>query len=431
MSDIAIRAEGLSKRYRLGEHSGYGSIREDLSTAFRRLFSLGERRKDPRNLWALEDVSFELRQGEALGIIGRNGAGKSTLLKLLSRITEPTRGRAEIRGRVGSLLEVGTGFHPELTGRENIFLNGTILGMRRNEIARKFDEIVEFAEVARFVDTPVKRYSSGMYLRLAFSVAAHLEPEILLVDEVLAVGDVAFQKKCLGRMNEFAQQGRTVVFVSHTLAMIKQLCHQCIRLESGRLVDSGDSQRVVDDYVKVLYGSGEGRDIEEQIAQLSEDAAFRLRSLRVVQDGEPAFTLSNGKAIRLEIEYDLLQDLEGFHVLFRLAKTDGVVLFESMHDGQLGRTMNQSAGRYVSTATIPANVLNESTYVLTLNAGIHNIRPCLTPPISVTLDVFRDGLVNSTYPAYVSPGVMLLDIDWRTTNLLEGSDWPVSTATVP
>jgi lipopolysaccharide transport system ATP-binding protein len=215
MSELSIRAESLSKRYRIGLAQGrHDTLRDTLAAGLSRLRRPSEEARRAAEIWALRDVSFEVRQGEVVGIIGRNGAGKSTLLKILSRITEPTAGRAHIHGRVGSLLEVGTGFHPELTGRENIFLNGAILGMRRHEIERKFDEIVDFAEIERFLDTPVKRYSSGMYVRLAFAVAAHLEPEILLVDEVLAVGDAAFQKKCLGKMGDVAREGRTVLFVS-------------------------------------------------------------------------------------------------------------------------------------------------------------------------------------------------------------------------
>ncbi len=244
MSDFAIRVEGLGKRYRIGERERYRALRDTLADAvkapLRRLRSPRTPHVVDNTIWALRDVSLEVAPGEVLGVIGHNGAGKSTLLKILSRITEPTEGRAEVRGRVGSLLEVGTGFHPELTGRENIYLNGAILGMKRSEITRRFDDMVAFAGVERFIDTPVKRYSSGMYLRLAFAVAAHLEPEILLVDEVLAVGDAAFQKKCLGRMSDVAREGRTVLFVSHNLPSIENLCQRVVVVDGGRLVMQGD-----------------------------------------------------------------------------------------------------------------------------------------------------------------------------------------------
>ena len=242
MADVAIKVEGLGKRYRIGAAERYSTFRDTIVNAARTLiraitpFSSRPRPAGKPTIWALKDVSFDVNRGEAIGVIGRNGAGKSTLLKVLSRITEPTEGTVELTGRVGSLLEVGTGFHPELSGRENIFLNGAILGMSRAEINRKFDEIVAFSEVEKFLDTPVKRYSSGMYTRLAFAVAAHLEPEILIVDEVLAVGDVVFQKKCLGKMNNVAKQGRTVLFVSHNLAAIRTLCTSAILMYDGRLL---------------------------------------------------------------------------------------------------------------------------------------------------------------------------------------------------
>ena len=249
---VAIQAEGIGKRYRMGQFAGgYGLLSEALTKRLRRESPPAEQRE----FWALRDVSFELEQGDTLGILGRNGAGKSTLLKVLSRVTPPTAGRAVLRGRVGTLLEVGTGFHPELTGRENVALNGAILGMRSGEIARKFDEIVDFAGVERFIDTPVKRYSSGMYLRLAFSVAAHLEPEILIVDEVLAVGDAAFQRKCLEKMSEVSGQGRTVVFVSHNTAAVENLCRTAIVLDHGRLVFQGRATDAIDAYMADIISS--------------------------------------------------------------------------------------------------------------------------------------------------------------------------------
>ncbi|HUF01674.1 MAG TPA: ABC transporter ATP-binding protein, partial [Gaiellaceae bacterium] len=256
----AIAVEGLSKRYRIGEfHSAYGTLRDTISDGARRVLRR-DHRAHYEEIWALRDVSFEVDEGEVLGIVGRNGAGKSTLLKILTRITTPTAGTATIRGRVGSLLEVGTGFHPELTGRENIFLNGSVLGMKQGEIQRKFSEIVEFAGVEKFIDTPVKRYSSGMSVRLAFAVAAHLEPEILLVDEVLAVGDAEFQRRCLGRMEDISMTGRTVFFVSHNMQALTQLCNRAIWLDKGEIVLDGLSSEVVARYLQSGYGTGSVRE---------------------------------------------------------------------------------------------------------------------------------------------------------------------------
>ena len=261
-----IKVENLGKRYRIGQREPYLTVRDSITRAIvapwhglRSRLAGKVRMAEPPHIWALREVNFEVMPGEVLGVIGRNGAGKSTLLKVLSRITEPTTGRVDLYGRVGSLLEVGTGFHPELTGRENIYLSGSIMGMRRAEIARKFDQIVTFAEIEQFVDTPVKRYSSGMYVRLAFAVAAHLDPEILLVDEVLAVGDVAFQKKCLGKMSAVASEGRTVIFVSHNMASIESLCSACLMFRGGRLKSSGKPREIIGQYIanELSRSSGE------------------------------------------------------------------------------------------------------------------------------------------------------------------------------
>ncbi len=307
MGEIAIRAEGLGKRYELGEQlTQYGRLSETITEAvarpFRRLRGqLPSETGERGELWALRDVDLTLNVGEVLGVIGRNGAGKTTLLKLLSRITEPTTGYAELHGRVASLLEVGTGFHPELTGRENIFLNGAILGMPRQETARKFDEIVAFAEVERFIDTPVKRYSSGMYLRLAFAVAAHLEPDILIVDEVLAVGDAAFQKKSLGRMRDAAQGGKTVLFVSHQLSAVRRLCDRCIWLDEGRVRHDGPTSQVLGAYessATTLRESG-----------LRSVSGARFDRWRLTPSGDTDTWLTTTGTVRLDVVLDVTRPL--------------------------------------------------------------------------------------------------------------------------
>src|SRR5918995_480141 len=255
MSDLAIRAQDVSKLYRIGQRRRHDTLRDLLSEGISAPLRRHGRTSDDDKLWALRDVSFEVRHGEVIGIVGDNGAGKSTLLKILSRITEPTDGHIEIYGRLGSLLEVGSGFDPELSGRENVYLNGAILGMKRDEIRRRFDEIVEFSEIGKFIDTPVKRYSSGMYMRLAFAVAAHLESDILIVDEVLAVGDASFQRKCLGKIGSAAQTGRTVLFVSHSLLTVEDLCDRAIWLDHGRIFDQGEAKAVVSSYLQTTLSS--------------------------------------------------------------------------------------------------------------------------------------------------------------------------------
>src|SRR5687767_4329824 len=297
-----IRVEDLSKLYYLGgSGAAYSTLRETVMDAARKPLRFLRGNNNSEELWALKDVSFEVMPGDVVGIIGRNGAGKSTLLKVLSRIVEPTTGRVELYGRVASLLEVGTGFHPELSGRENIYLNGSILGMTRREIETKFDEIVAFAEVEKFIDTPVKRYSSGMYVRLAFSVAAHLEPEILLVDEVLAVGDAAFQKKCLGKMDSVAKAGRTVLFVSHDISAIRQLCNRGILLHKGSLQCLGPIDEVIDAYTTTM--SSEVGESDKIFPEQPNSAVSILRLSLRGEDGSRKTTFANEEPITLEIEY--------------------------------------------------------------------------------------------------------------------------------
>jgi lipopolysaccharide transport system ATP-binding protein len=306
MTDIAIQTHELGKSYQLGLHQT-GNLRETMSAAVRRpLQTLGKRRaakKDTDTLWALRDISITIEDGEVVGLIGHNGAGKSTLLKVLSRITEPNAGWAEVTGRVGSLLEVGTGFHPELTGRENIFLNGAILGMRRAEIRRRFDEIVEFAEVGRFLDTPVKRYSSGMSVRLAFAVAAHLEPEILLVDEVLSVGDATFQRRSLAKMNEVAREGRTVIFVSHNLGTIRTLCERGILLERGTVVTDAPAGEAIDKYLQLLERAASDDLLERTDRDARGEGKTRIRSVAItdLESGQRDVVMG-GRAAKITVE---------------------------------------------------------------------------------------------------------------------------------
>jgi lipopolysaccharide transport system ATP-binding protein len=363
----AIRAAGLGKRYRLGEHHSFGSLRETLVDRVR---SIGRARPDPEkaSIWALRDVSFEIAPGEAVGIIGRNGAGKSTLLKVLSRITEPTEGRAEIRGRVGSLLEVGTGFHPELTGRENISLNGAILGMRRAEIAARFDEIVSFAEVETFIDTPVKRYSSGMYLRLAFAVAAHLEPEILLVDEVLAVGDAAFQKKCLGKMGDVTRQGRTVLFVSHNMVAVQGLCRRALWIEAGRIAGDGEAQSVVRGYTRSLT-TPENRRSWSDAHEAPGNDAVRLLSVEVCSAAaSPDSQLITVRTpVDVVFEYCTLEADLRLNLSFELIDQHGITVFSSTSVNEPswhGRPF--PPGRYRTVCRIPGDLLNQGQYRINL-----------------------------------------------------------------
>ena len=361
----AITAEGLSKQYRIGQfRPAYGTLRDSIANSVRRLRS-GHLHDAPREIWALRDVSFEAREGEVIGIIGANGAGKSTLLKILTKITWPTSGRAEIRGRVGSLLEVGTGFHPELTGRENIYLNGAILGMRRSEINRKIDAIIGFSGVERFMDTPVKRYSSGMFVRLAFSVAAHFEPDIMVVDEVLAVGDADFQRRSLGRMESLGDSGRTVLFVSHNLHAVLQLCDRAILLQNGQIVREGTTHDVVAYYEEQTVGGGPRASWPE--GEAPGDDLAELRSVRVVdEEGGTAGTIDVRRPIGIEIAFRVLREGRAVVPKIKVLDQHGAICFNAL-DVDPRWSDPSSPGDYVATAWIPPNLLNEGRHSVDVN----------------------------------------------------------------
>jgi lipopolysaccharide transport system ATP-binding protein len=410
MSDIAIRVEKLAKQYRLGaRQASYQTLRESvmsmLSAPFRRTTN-----RNKETVWALQDVSFEVRRGEVIGIIGRNGAGKSTLLKILARITEPTRGYADIHGRIGSLLEVGSGFHPELSGRENIFLNGAILGMKRAEIARKFDEIVAFAEVERFIDTPVKHYSSGMYLRLAFGVAAHLEPEILVVDEVLAVGDFAFQSKCLNKMQDVSNTGRTILFVSHNMGAIHRLCSRCVLLHEGRILSDGPTNDIIQTYVTQRLVE---RPEYVQSANPSKAVNLRRACLLTPED-ELASEFRYDRGFKIRIEYEVNQPIEGFSVWVGVRTVEEAWAFGSADtdaEGSLS-TGRGEPGYYEAEVVVPGKWLNSGRYCVVagigrLGAKISYDRIELTGINVLDIGTFEHG----------RPGILQPLLEWQTRRI--------------
>jgi len=361
-----IKVQGLGKQYRIGsDGSAYSTLREALVNRLRSPMSGAQRRNsEDQKIWALRDVSFEVNPGEVVGIIGRNGAGKSTLLKILSRVTEPTAGRVELHGRVGSLLEVGTGFHPELSGRENIYLNGAVLGMSRAEITRKFDDIVAFSEVGKFIDTPVKRYSSGMYVRLAFAVAAYLEPEILLVDEVLAVGDAGFQRKCLDRMKDVGRRGRTVLFVSHNMPAVTRLCDRTILLDEGTIVQDDLSHKVVGSYLKSGLGTMAAR-VWDENSKAPGNEIVRLCAVRVrTDDGRVTDAIDIRRSVGIEMEFEVLKP---GHVLLpniHVTNEEGVLVFIAGENDPMWQRTPRPAGRFTSTAWIPGNYFSEGTIII-------------------------------------------------------------------
>ena len=415
MGDTAIRVEGLGKQYHIGRRQvGYETFRESVTrtmlSPFRKAGRLVRGQSSAaagldETIWALRDVSFEVPHGEVLGIIGRNGAGKSTLLKILSRITEPTEGYADVYGRIGSLLEVGTGFHPELTGRENIYLNGAVLGMKRAEIAERTNP-------ARPM---LKHYSSGMYLRLAFAVAAHLEPEILVVDEVLAVGDAAFQKKCLGKMGDVAKEGRTVLFVSHNIVAVRNLCGRTIWLNDGQIHEVGETTAVTERYLRKSLRSETVDDISALIAKLPADPAFRLIDVRIYQNGQSGNLVVNGQTIEIEIHYQVLKPTTGLRIYFDLLDEQDILLIRSFHDEDAQAIPTVAAGEYVSLATIPANLLAPRGYEVRIRAGIFNVRSCTGDGLGIPITVESSSKVNRGYPHDTIRSKLQLNIPWQTS----------------
>jgi lipopolysaccharide transport system ATP-binding protein len=410
--DVAIRVDGIGKQYRIGsspDGSGlrsnvraYRTLRDDLAAAFQRMRTPGSSLfEKKRNIWALRDVSFEVQRGQVLGIIGRNGAGKSTLLKILSRVTEPSEGYAEIHGRVGALLEVGTGFHPELTGRENIYLNGAILGMKKREIERKFDEIVAFSEVEQFIDTPVKRFSSGMYLRLAFAVAAHLEPEILVVDEVLAVGDAEFQRKCIGKMSDVAEAGRTVLFVSHNMSAILRLTEECLVLNHGQVELRAPTTQAVDYYMAAGFENA-GERIWSSGEVPGESAPFCPLALRV-RDGKGRVVdvFRSTEPLWVEFEYRLDKDVTGLRVGLYLLTLRGEYVFTSFDTDDPQRFDQFSvrkAGHYISRCMLPPDFLNDGRYVLAVNASAFQVKRYFQDEHALAFTVDGTGAPGKQWP---------------------------------
>lgn len=418
MSDVAIRLEGLGKKYNIGEdRTRYDTLGERLKHTlkgpFRRAKSLlqGEAygaAELHETIWALRDVTLEVKRGEVVGVIGPNGAGKSTLLKILARITEPTEGYAEIRGRSGALLEVGTGFHPELTGRENVFLNGAVLGMTKAEIEEKFQEIVQFAGTGKFLDTPVKHYSSGMKVRLAFAVAAHLDPEILLIDEVLSVGDAEFQRKCLGKMNQVAGSGRTVVFVSHRMDSVTELCERAILLQDGRVAMDGNAEKVVSSYLSAdTKASGVWERSEGDEAPDDRDVVFRWA--RIVGEGDETQELvSYASDFRVEIAYDVRRPVRDLAVLYGIESHRGLIWQSWDTDSTNLRGRTREPGSYVSTCVVPGGLLKPGRYAMNLCAHVPGARIIEVHERALMFDVSAIGYGFSPDRG----GTLTPELDW-------------------
>ena len=427
MPNVALSVQNLSKSFRIahqGGMRGYNTLHDELTTLPRRLVQRlrGNGKSTSETFWALSDVSFDVHEGEVLGIIGSNGAGKSTLLKILNRITEPTIGGVDIYGRVGALLEVGTGFHPELTGRENVFLNGAVLGMTRAEIKRKFDEIVAFAEVERFLDTPVKRYSSGMYVRLAFAVAAHLDPEILLIDEVLAVGDAEFQKKCLAKMEDVAaNEGRTVIFVSHNMDAVCHLCSRCILLRNGQVEKSGNASEVVAAYL----GGEQDQPAAIEFPRIESDASFRSAGL-YRSDSKAAHSFSVTEPIRLDCSFNVRRRIEGLQFAFSVFNFKGDRIFYSTVSMAKPAISVESPGEHHLSALIPARLLLPGRYSVTL--ALHTPKTKLYDARKQALGFRIVGTMTDRYDGFSGDdlGQVHADVKWevgRTNDVSQRRDF--------
>jgi len=418
----SIRIEHVSKRYRIGGlHPGYMTFREMLGGLVTAPFKERQSGNGHQTLWALSDINLEIEQGELVGIIGHNGAGKSTLLKILSRVTKPTTGEVELVGRIGSLLEVGTGFHPDLTGRENIYLSGAILGMRRAEIERKFDEIVAFSELEKFIETSVKWYSSGMYVRLAFSVAAHLEPEILMMDEVLAVGDAAFQQKCLDKMHQIRQQGRTILFVSHDMAAITRLCKRVILFEKGRITFDGQPHEVVKRYLSSSLKTGALKEWNDHRDAPGDDVV-RLRRVRVrAEDDETVAVVDIRKRFGIELTYEVLEEGHALVPVIEFYNDEGIELFSTHDTSSDWRRKPRTIGTYTSTVWVPGNLLAEGSLLGHVSIMSHFPTTMLHAhePNAIAFQVVDSPAADSARGDYVGPmpGVIRPLLEW--TNVQE------------
>lgn len=417
MSDIAIRVQNLSKQYTIEvARFRHDSLQDHVADTIKSLVRRNGRPHGGKTtFWALKEISLEVKQGEIVGIIGRNGSGKSTLLKILSRIIEPTSGRAEIHGRVGSLLEVGTGFDRELTGRENIYLNGAILGMKKAEINRKFDEIVDFSGVEKFIDTPVKRYSSGMYVRLAFAVAAHLEPEILMVDEVLAVGDAAFQKKCLGKMGDIAKQGRTILLVSHNMAAITHLCGRGIWLDGGLVRGYASAEDAVAQYLAAEAEDQNEARFPDDRQRAPGSEYIRLLACRVRNhEGQVAPSLDIRSPFTVEIEYRILKRVASLRIGFRLIAQDGTVLLTSTDMDDKNDEFEREPGRYVDRCVIPGGFLNCGQYYVSVASDFPMIQVHFSLDRGVAFRIEQTGGIGGSIQDG-RLGLLRVQLPWSVT----------------